>query len=136
MSFLDKIANNKTVVALAAGGVAIAGALAQYLYFLLFSLYKNYKDEEQEATEVIEEQEPEYNLDEEIKKIKEKVNLQNPTLEDIKTILKFSLDASKHEIFKFSKNFKKDRKKYNKQTRNQNLDQYLRMVAQGMTHIQ
>jgi hypothetical protein len=58
--------------------------------------------------------EPEFILDNEINKIKSQINLQNPSLEDIKTILSFSLDASKKEIFKFSKNFKKDRKKYNK----------------------
>ncbi len=62
--------------------------------------------------------------------------MQNPSLEDIKIILVFSLEASKKEIFKFSKNFKKDRKKYNKNKRNSNLDQYLRMIAQGMQQIQ
>ena len=62
--------------------------------------------------------------------------MSNPSLDDIKAILTFSLEASKKEIFKFSKNFKKDRKKFDKQKRNQNLDQYLRMIAQGMTQIQ
>ena len=62
--------------------------------------------------------------------------MSNPTLEDINAILAFSLEASKKEIFKFSKNFKKDRKKFDKTKRNQNLDQYLRMIAQGMTQIQ
>lgn len=62
--------------------------------------------------------------------------MSNPSLEDVKKILIFSLEASKREIFKFSKNFKKDRKKFNKDRRNKNLDEYLRLVAQGMTQIQ
>lgn len=77
-----------------------------------------------------------YNVDLEIQKLKQRINLDNPSLEDVKEILKFSLEASKKEIFKFSKEFKKDRRKFTKEMRDQNLDQYLRMVAQGMTQIQ
>jgi hypothetical protein len=50
----------------------------------------------------------------EINKLRAKVNILNPSLEDIKKILVFILEAFKKEILKFSKSFKKDRTKYNK----------------------
>ena len=50
------------------------------------------------------------------------MDMNNLSLQDVKDILIFSLEISKKQIFKFSKQFKNDRRKYNKTKRNQNLD--------------
>lgn len=66
---------------------------------LWFSLYKSYNKEENEEQELD-------NLERDLAQIKAQINQVDPSLDDIKLVLEFSMTYAKKKILAYSKNFK------------------------------
>jgi hypothetical protein len=70
-------------------------------------------------------------------KIKLSINIQNPTLDDVKKVLKFSADYAKSKTFKMTRDFKeKRRKRFPKTVRFERFGDYLSYTIEELKKLQ
>ncbi len=141
MSLWSKISENKVAV-LATAGAALIGVVYWYLWHLSRA-YKQYEKEEGPKVESalrtseVREQPKEFDLRDEINKLKSEVNLGDLNLEDIKKIFKLMADYVKSKTLAVAGKYKEDRRKrFPKEARFSRMPEYMRETAESLMQIQ
>lgn len=96
--------------------------------------YKEYASEGEREEDF--EADDDFDVDQEIEKFRKTVNTADPSLEDIKEILRFAVEISKKKILAYSRKFKAERRRFTNATRKTKMTEYMNVLANGMEEVQ
>ena len=107
--------------------------------FISLRAYKKYKEEQEpeEEESYPDKKQPDFNIEQEIAKLKESINTSDPSFDDIKRILKVLTNYIKSKTMHLNNKFKFERrKKFPHEKRFSNMADYFRYSSEGLTTLQ